>query len=169
MTNLLVRSAIVASLSLSLTACFDSDDNDAPVLPVNSAPQANNAMFTTQADIVISDAVTASDADGDALIFALDVNGVLGSAVINTDGSFTYTPNAQVTGSDTFTFTVSDGNNAEVTGEVMITIEAKQVSFTRYTRDAFNQAPTDEPLPLNGRAFTQDATDASFDDLLIDQ
>ena len=169
MTNLLIRRAVVVGLALSLTACFDSDDNDTPMVPVNVAPVADDAMYTTQADVAIEDTVTASDADGDTLTFALASDGTLGAATVNADGSFIYTPNAQVTGSDTFTFTVSDGKNADVTGEIMITIEAQQVSFTGYTRDAFNQAPTDEPLPVNGRAFTQDATDASFDDLLIDQ
>ncbi|MEC7480574.1 MAG: Ig-like domain-containing protein, partial [Pseudomonadota bacterium] len=95
--------------------------------------------------------------------------GGLGNAEINADGSFTYTPNAQVTGSDSFTFIVSDGVNPEVTATVSVTIEAQQVSFSSYTRDAFNQAPTDEPLPINGREFTQDADDTTFDDLLIGQ
>ena len=161
---------IVSGLVLALSGCFDSDDDDDYQAPEeNVAPVAVDEMLTTQADIAFDGTLTASDADGDALTFGLGEDGSLGSAVVNADGSFTYTPNAQVTGSDSFTFTVSDGVNPEVTATVSVTIEAQQVSFSSYTRDAFNQAPTDEPLPINGREFTQDADDTTFDDLLIGQ
>ena len=161
---------IISGLVLALSGCFDSDDdNDYQAPEENVAPVAVDEMLTTQADIAIDGTLTATDADGDALTFRLGENGTLGNAEVNTDGSFTYTPNAQVTGSDSFTFTVSDGVNPEVTATVSVTIEAQQVSFSSYTRDAFNQAPTDEPLPINGREFTQDADDTTFDDLLIGQ
>lgn len=161
---------IASGLVLALSGCFDSDDDNNYQAPEeNVAPVAVDQMLTTQADIAFDGTLTATDEDGDALTFGLGENGSLGSAEVNTDGTFTYTPKAQVTGSDSFTFTVSDGVNPEVTASVSITIEAQQVSFSSYTRDAFNQAPTDEPLPINGREFTQDADDSTFDDLLIDQ
>ena len=161
---------VIYGLVLALTGCFDSDDdNDYQAPEENVAPVAVDEMLTTQADIAFDGTLTATDADGDALTFGLGENGTLGNAEVSTDGSFTYTPNAQVTGSDSFTFTVSDGVNPEVTATVSVTIEAQQVSFSSYTRDAFNQAPTDEPLPINGREFTQDADDTTFDDLLIGQ
>lgn len=158
---------IATSLALALSGCFDSDDdNKAP--EINEAPVAVDDMLTTQADIAFEGTLGASDPENDPLSFALEENGSLGSAAVNADGSFTYTPNAQVTGSDSFTFSVSDSFNQKVTGTVTVTIEAQQLSVTSYTRAAFNQAPTDEPLPVNGREFTQDADDAAFDDLLID-
>ena len=161
---------VISGLVLALTGCFDSDDdNDYQAPEENVAPVAVDEMLTTQADIAFDGTLTATDADGNALTFGLGENGTLGNAEVNADGSFTYTPNAQVTGSDSFTFTVSDGVNPEVTATVSVTIEAQQVSFSSYTRDAFNQAPTDEPLPINGREFTQDADDTTFDDLLIGQ
>ena len=161
---------VISGLVLALTGCFDSgDDNDYQAPEENVAPVAVDEMLTTQADIAFDGTLTSTDADGDALTFGLGENGTLGNAEVNADGSFTYTPNAQVTGSDSFTFTVSDSVNPEVTATVSVTIEAQQVSFSSYTRDAFNQAPTDEPLPINGREFTQDADDTTFDDLLIGQ
>ena len=164
------RMWIASGLVLALSGCFDSDDdNDYQAPEENAAPVAVDEMLTTQADIAIDGTLTATDEDGDALTFGLGENGNLGSAEVNADGTFTYTPNAQVTGSDSFTFTVTDGVNPEVTATISVTIEAQQVSFSSYTRDAFNQAPTDEPLPINGREFIQDADDSTFDDLLIDQ
>lgn len=165
-----IKGAIIASLVLALTGCFDSDDDKDYQTPErNTAPVAVDQMLTTQADIAFEGTLTATDEDGDMLTFGLGENGGLGNAEVNSDGSFSYTPNAQVTGSDSFTFTVSDGVNPEVTATVSVIIEAQQVSFTSYTREAFNQTPSDEPLPINGRVFTQDADDTAFDDLLIDQ
>ena len=130
---------VISGLVLALTGCFDSDDdNDYQAPEENVAPVAVDEMLTTQADIAFDGTLTATDADGDALTFGLGENGTLGNAEVNADGSFTYTPNAQVTGSDSFTFTVSDGVNPEVTATVSVTIEAQQVSFSSYTRDAFN-------------------------------
>ena len=164
------RMWIASGLVLALSGCFDSDDdNDYQAPEENAAPVAVDQMLTTQADIAFDGTLTATDEDGDALTFGLGENGSLGSAEVNTDGTFTYTPNAQVTGSDSFTFTVSDGVNPDVTATVSVTIEAQQVSFSSYTRDAFSQASTDEPLPVNGREFIQDADDTTFDDLLIGQ
>lgn len=162
------RVLVLSGLALVLSGCFDSDDDDASE-DENVAPVAVDQMLTTEADIAFNGTLTATDEDDDALTFGLAENGSLGNAEVNADGSFIYTPNAQVTGSDSFTFTVSDGVNPDVTATVNVTIEAQQVSFSSYTRDAFNQAPTDEPLPINGREFTQDADEATFDDLLIDQ
>lgn len=165
-----LKGAIVTSLVLALTGCFDNDDDkDYQTPEENAAPVAVDQMLTTQADIAFDGTLTATDEDGDMLSFGLGENASLGNAEVNPDGSFSYTPNAQVIGNDSFTFTVSDGVNPEVIATVSITIEAQQVSFTSYTREAFNQASTDEPLPINGRVFTQDADDTTFDDLLIDQ
>lgn len=162
----LARVSVLSMLLISLTGCFDGDDDDKD--DVNASPVAVDDMLTTQADIAFEGSLTASDDDGDTLMYALVEDGSLGSVVVNANGTFTYSPNAQVIGNDSFTFSVSDGVNPEVTGTVSVMIEAQQVSFSNYTRDAFNQAPTDKPLPLNGREFTQDAAETTFDDLLID-
>ena len=122
---------VISGLVLALSGCFDSDDDDDyPPPEENVAPVAVDQMLTTQADIAFDGTLTATDEDGDTLTFGLGENGSLGSAVVNADGSFTYTPNAQVTGSDSFTFPVSDGVNPEVTATVSVTIDAQQVSFS---------------------------------------
>lgn len=154
-------------ISVGLTGCFDSDDDDDDMSP-NQAPTADEAMYTTEADTAFDEMLTGSDPDGDDLTFALAQEPMSGSVDISEDGSFTYTPAPQFTGTDSFVFSVSDGIADPVEAIISITIENQQVSFTDYTRNAFNQDPTDEPLPVNGRAFTQDADDAAFDDLLIE-
>ena len=89
--------------------------------------------------------------------------------MVSENGDFTYQPNPEVTGSDSFTFTVSDGVNEPVSGSVNITIEALAVTFSTYSRAAFAQDPQDEPLVTNGRSFTQDVEDPdAYNDLLPD-
>jgi VCBS repeat-containing protein len=88
----------------------------------NAAPEANDDAQTTPEDTLYSGAVTASDADGDALSFALDTPASNGVAVVNADGSYTYTPNTNFNGVDSFTYAVSDGNGGTDTGTVTITV-----------------------------------------------
>ena len=159
---------IAAALVMGITGCSD-DDNEYRVPDSNAVPVTSDQSFTTEADIAIESRLTATDGDNDTLTFALVEDGSIGSAQIDANGDFTYTPNAQVVGSDSFTFSVADSTNPPVTATVSITIEAQQVAFSAYTRAAFIQAPTDEPLPVNGRAFSQDANDATFNDLLVEQ
>ncbi len=164
--KLMFKLLLLAGLTMPLSACFDSDDDDKMD---NVAPETADASYTTQADIAFSEILDASDPDDDALSFMIEEEPSLGTVELNGNGEFTYTPSAQVTGMDSFVFLVSDGINDPVTGTVTITIENQQVSFTNYTRDAFAQNPADEPLPVNGRRFTDDSNETSFDDLLMDQ
>jgi len=50
-----------------------------------------------------------SDADGDTLTAVWDTDPAHGSLILNTDGSFTYTPDTGYAGADSFTYKVSDG------------------------------------------------------------
>ncbi|QCZ92556.1 Ig-like domain-containing protein [Salinimonas iocasae] len=159
-------------LTLSLSGCFDDDDdNDVEDMPdqENVAPEAISESFTTQVDTAFSEELTATDADGDALTYAVGEEPQQGTLELSDDGSFTYTPSEEVTGEDSFVYTVSDGVNDPVSATITITIEAQQVATSEYVRSAFNQAPTDEPLPVNGRELQQDVEDPDAFNDLIDQ
>ncbi len=54
-------------------------------------------------------------------------NGTNGT-VTNTSSSVTYTPNASYTGSDSFTYTFTDGNGQSKTGTVNVTVQATPVA-----------------------------------------
>jgi VCBS repeat-containing protein len=108
-----------------------------------------------------------SDMDKDSLSFAVSSQPAQGTLALQSDGSFTYLPDADVTGMDQFTFSVSDGKSTSMTAMVNITIDLLAVNMGEYTRKAYNQMESDTPLSLNTRAVTQDVTDeAAFDDLL---
>ncbi len=80
----------------------------------NHAPVANNDSYTATEDQALT--ITApgvlgndTDADGDVLAAALVSGPTNGSLTLNANGSFTYTPNANVFGTDQFTYRASDG------------------------------------------------------------
>ncbi|MBF0339878.1 MAG: tandem-95 repeat protein [Magnetococcales bacterium] len=92
--------------------------------PVNDAPAASNATLTTNEDTPVSGTLVASDVDGDALVYSIISNGAKGTAVITdpAKGSYTYTPNANVSGTDSFTFKVNDGKLDSNVATVTVTI-----------------------------------------------
>ena len=90
--------------------------------PVNDAPTTSNISITIDEDAVTSITLTGSDVDGDNLTFSKLSNPVHGVLAVNTNGLYTYTPYANYNGSDSFGFTVSDGNGGTVNGVVNITV-----------------------------------------------
>ncbi len=88
------------------------------------APVANNLSVTTDEDTAVSGTVTASDPDGDTLTFSVVAQAKNGTLQFNTDGTFTYTPNANFQGNDSFDFVASDGTNTSNVAQVSITVQA---------------------------------------------
>ncbi|MEO0595625.1 MAG: Ig-like domain-containing protein, partial [Chloroflexota bacterium] len=79
--------------------------------PVNDAPVAENDMYTIDEDGVATGNVldNDTDAEGDSLTALIASSASFGSVEFNSDGSFTYTPNPDFNGSDSFSYSVSDG------------------------------------------------------------
>ncbi|MCL4264506.1 MAG: tandem-95 repeat protein [Anaerolineae bacterium] len=94
------------------------------VNPVNDMPVAVNDTATTNEDTAVTIAVLAndSDMDGDTLTVTAITTPTQGTAVINPGGSVTYSPAADSTGSDSFTYTISDGHGGSATATVTLTI-----------------------------------------------
>ncbi len=97
------------------------------VLPVNDAPVAQNDSYTSAEDTLLNVAapgVLANDSDVDSVLLTANVvsgpsHGIL---TLNPDGSFSYTPNANYNGSDSFTYQASDGLLNSATATVNITV-----------------------------------------------
>jgi len=90
---------------------------------VNDLPVANNLSIWTNEDMPISRQVTGSDEET-AVTFAVATGPSNGSLVFNTDGTFTYTPNPNYFGNDSFTFTAHDGQQLSAPATVTIGIES---------------------------------------------
>lgn len=95
---------------------------------INVAPTAVADAYTVAEDGALSIAapgVLANDTDpeGQPITAALDAGPAHAlSFHLHSDGSFTYTPAANFAGTDTFTYTVSDGTNASPPATVTITV-----------------------------------------------
>ncbi|PLX68828.1 MAG: hypothetical protein C0602_08260, partial [Denitrovibrio sp.] len=63
-----------------------------------------------------------TDVDGDTLTVESFAQPTNGTAVLNENGTFTYTPNADYNGSDSFTYTITDGKGGTSTATVNIGI-----------------------------------------------
>jgi VCBS repeat-containing protein len=70
---------------------------------------AQAASATTAEDTPLKGSVTATDADGDALTFALVTGPSHGTLSLGANGAYTYTPAANYNGADSFSFRASDG------------------------------------------------------------
>ncbi len=98
------------------------------VTPVNDAPTGQSSSFTGSQNQTLSASVPgvltgASDVDGDALTAVLVSAPSSGSLSLNADGSFTYDPAFQFTGTVTFSFRVSDGADNSAVHTVQLVIE----------------------------------------------
>src|SRR5262245_15940924 len=91
---------------------------------VNDAPVANDDTATTNQDQAISIAVLATDTHvaADTLTVTDVTQDANATTAINQDGGVTYTPNAGFFGSDSFTYTVSDGHGGTDTASVTVTV-----------------------------------------------
>ncbi len=78
--------------------------------PNNAAPDAVDANAVVSQDIALTGKVTATDTDGDPLVFSLGDGPEHGHLTFKADGSYVYTPDAGYTGADSFTYVVNDGH-----------------------------------------------------------
>jgi hypothetical protein len=104
----------------------DSATVTVAIAAVNDVPDAKNDTATvaqgagpTAIDVIAND----TDADDDPLTITARTNGAHGTVVITGGGSgLTYSPNPMYHGSDTFTYTVSDGHGGTDTATVLVTV-----------------------------------------------
>jgi hypothetical protein len=96
------------------------------VTPVNDAPVAVDDSAATNEDTAVTITVRANDTDveGSTLTITEVTPGAKGTAVINANGTLTYTPSADENGTDSFDYTLSDGNGGAGTATVTVTIYA---------------------------------------------
>jgi gliding motility-associated-like protein len=103
--------------------------NDAPVIDETSAnfnTTTKHYNHTTPEETPVNGAVKALDAENDDLTYSKTGDPANGNVVLNADGTYTYTPNKDFVGDDSFKITVSDGNGGTV--EVTVDIEVTNVN-----------------------------------------
>ena len=76
--------------------------------PANDPPQADDISVNTEEDVPVAISLSGSDVDGDSLAYTL-VSGPNNGVLTGTAPNYTYSPNSNFYGPDTFSFTVNDG------------------------------------------------------------
>ena len=124
----------------------------------NNPPLAVNDNYTTAKDQVLN--VTApgvlsndTDADGDSITANLDAGAGNGTVSLNSDGSFSYSPNTNFTGQDSFTYTAFDGTDSSSITTVSIDVVGNDVvsinSISRNMQAAATTPVTEQPFITN--------------------
>lgn len=127
-----VNSSNVATVTISIGA-------------INDGPAAISQWLTIAEDASASGTVTATDPDNSNLTYSLVNAPAHGTVTLLGDGTFTYTPEANYNGPDSFTFKASDGLLESSPGTVSITVTA------------INDAPADVTLAGGTIAENQSA------------
>lgn len=118
--------------SFTYIATDGSDNSEAATVTVtvilpNSAPVANDDSFQLKEDQVLEISAPGllendGDAEGQPLTAVLVSDVGHGDLILNEDGSFTYTPDPNYNGMDSFTYQVSDGDLSSNSAVVSIDI-----------------------------------------------
>ena len=127
-------------------------------ITVYSLPVANADAYSIKAGATLSVAapgVLANDtnADDGALERGASSNPANGTLALNPDGSFSYTPNAGFFGTDSFSYSATDGHATSVPTTVTITINAVPIA----NRTAFHAGNT----TLTATSVLADDTDTN--------
>ena len=120
---------------------------------LNTSPLAFDQNLSTTEDTPLPITLTGADADGNPLTFSLVTPPSQGT-LSGTAPNLTYTPNANVNGSDAFTFQVNDGK-----------VAANQVGTVSITVTAVDDAPV---AVADSATVTEDAAATAVDVLSND-
>jgi VCBS repeat-containing protein len=124
------------------------------VTPVDDVPVAVNDAFTTPEDVAINGTVAGNDTpSGDGgNVWSLVSGPAHGTATVNANGTFNYTPTANYNGPDAFTYKVCDADGDCSTATVNITVTP--VDDAPIAVNDVNS--TTENTPVNGNVSTND-------------
>jgi VCBS repeat-containing protein len=88
----------------------------------NRPPVFADASFNGSEDAPLTDTLSATDADSDALTFTLLTSASNGALVVNANGSFTFTPTTNYHGTTSFTVKAADAFGGEDTATITLVI-----------------------------------------------
>ena len=123
-------SAAIASI-LMLSACGGGSDSEEEQSPTkNSAPTLVSSQFTVNEDSTLTSNISVNDADNDSVTLSIVTQPQSGELTLTNDGQFTYIPQANYNGSDSFVLKANDGS-----------VDSGNTSFN-ITISPVNDAPT---------------------------
>ncbi|QEG01680.1 hypothetical protein Mal15_57580 [Stieleria maiorica] len=152
--------------TVTITVTDPSDSNQIPTADGDSYEVSENTSLVINAagGVLAND----RDADGDALTAQLVTQPSNGTLSLNSDGSFTYQPNAAFFGTDSFTYVASDG--IATSGAASVSIRVAPVddgtAFASVTTGSFTDPSllgTRTDLVAGAPAITANHVDGEID------
>ena len=134
---------------------------------VNDPPEFGSMHNTTPEDTAVSGSVTASDPESDAVTYAKASDPAHGTVTVAPDGSYTYTPNDDYTGEDSFTVTADDGQPEHSTGTGIAHITVTPVNDNPAATDDSDETQEDTAVLIDVLANDIDVDAADGDTLAI--
>ena len=131
-----------------------NDINDAPIAANDEFETIGNTLLEVSAidlsvfpHIFVTGSILDNDTDIEnniPLSATIETSTPGAEVVLNTDGTFTYSPPPGLTGEDTFTYTLTDSGGASSTGTVTIHIQG-MVWFVNNTAASVGTGRSDDP------------------------
>jgi filamentous hemagglutinin family protein len=145
-----------------------------PPPSVNQPPIAitDNAIASVNLPLTINLLSNDSDPDGDVLKAIAVTQPSNGQATLNPDGTVTYTPNNSFTGTDSFTYTISDGKGgtAIATATVNVPPNLDQATISEGTETAeASQTTNNSLLVTRSQDFTVDTVVGNIETSLTNE
>jgi len=139
-----------ATVTVIINGVYNQPVNYPPVYypPVNYPPVAVDDSATTPQDTPVTINILSNDfdPDNDTLTVASVTQGAHGS-VTNNGNNVTYTPALNFTGTDSFTYTISDGNGG--TDTAIVTVTVTSINHPPVAVDDNATTPQDTPVTIN--------------------
>ncbi len=134
-----VNDSNVATVSLTVNPV-----NDPPTAAANAYTLAEDNTLSIPAPGVLGND---SDVDGDPITAALDSTTTHGALTLHADGSFTYVPNPNFNGSDSFSYHATDGSLSSA--PVAVTLTVTPVNDPPVAVDDSATTPQDTAVDVN--------------------
>lgn len=129
-----VRNLAVSAIVLALLAACNDSDSEVNVAPVATADSSEVKIGNSVTiDVLAND----SDENNDTLKVVSTTEPSFGVVTIASDSEVVYTPNDSFLGSDSFSYTVSDGEE-DVSAEVTVSV---------YNEVVISGRVIDDPIP----------------------
>ncbi|BCM89672.1 hypothetical protein IAD21_01519 [Abditibacteriota bacterium] len=140
------------------------------VRPVSDTPVAHADAYTTDEDTALTIAAPGVlsndvDVDGETLKAVLKLQPANGSVALSANGGFSYTPDRNWSGTDSFTYAASDGTLESA--PVTVTITVTPVNDAPVARPDVQNGSEDEALSISSNALLANDFDAEGDALSI--
>ncbi|WP_458628689.1 DUF7507 domain-containing protein [Winogradskyella sp. PC D3.3] len=110
---------------------YDPGCPDCTVIEIPNITNAINDINNTFVNTPVSGSVLTNDFDleGNEQSITSNTEPENGTVVVNSDGTYTYTPNTGFVGTDTFTYVVCDNGNPQACDTATVTINVEPISI----------------------------------------